>query len=134
MNKASCEGEKMKTCTTETCRLFFSTLANPTRLAILEILTDNPKNVAQISQALNQEQSMVSHNLKPLEACSFVFAEEKGRKRVYTLNKAIIEPLFELFAFHESKYCPNGKQCLTRRNLSHYKKQEAAKETFVAHE
>jgi len=40
--------------------MFFSTLANPLRLAILELLRDGPKNVTQIAEALKQEQSMIS--------------------------------------------------------------------------
>ena len=124
----------MKLCTTESCHLFFSTLANPTRLAILETLADSPKNVAQISETLQQEQSMISHNLKPLEECVFVFSEKKGRERIYTLNKEIIEPLFELFTFHQSKYCPNGKVCLTNKGIRLQKIKEANKDLFINHE
>jgi DNA-binding transcriptional ArsR family regulator len=124
----------MKFCPTETCHLFFSTLANPTRLAILDTLSEGPKNVVQISQALQREQSMISHNLKPLEACAFIFSERKGRTHVYSLNSEIIEPLFKLFAFHANKYCPNGRVCLTGKNFTQYKKKEASKEFYVAHE
>ena len=126
--------KKMKSCINETCHLFFSTLANPTRLAILEILQNGPKNVAEISAALNREQSMISHNLKPLEECVFVFSERKGRERVYRLNNEVIEPLFELFSFHASKYCPNGRVCLTRNSFSQYRKKEAEKELYINHE
>jgi DNA-binding transcriptional ArsR family regulator len=124
----------MKICSTEACHVFFSTLANPTRLAILEILADGPKNVTEISEALNQEQSMISHNLKPLQACAFVFQEKKGRESIYSVNKEIIEPLFDLFTFHESKYCPNGRVCLTRNGLERQKKNEAKKELYINHE
>jgi DNA-binding transcriptional ArsR family regulator len=124
----------MKLCSTEVCHLFFSTLANPTRLAILEILADSPKSVAQISEALQQEQSMVSHNLKPLEECAFIFPEKKGRERIYSVNKEIIEPLFDLFAFHERKYCPNARACLTAKAIRQQKKKEAEKELYIAHE
>jgi DNA-binding transcriptional ArsR family regulator len=124
----------MKICTTETCHVFFSTLANPTRLAILDILAKGPKNVAELSEALNQEQSMISHNLKPLEACAFVFSEKKGRTHQYSVNKEIIEPLFDLFTFHESKYCPNGRVCLTQKGLEWQKKNEAEKELYINHE
>ena len=134
MNNVSFEVNEVKICPTETCHLFFSTLANPTRLAILEILSDGPKNVAEISEALMQEQSMISHNLKPLEACAFVFSEKKGREHVYSLNKEIIEPLFKLFAFHDSKYCPSGRACLTRKNFARHKKEEASKGLYIAHE
>ena len=34
----------------ETCYLFFSTLANPTRLAILELLRNGPRNVTEITE------------------------------------------------------------------------------------
>ncbi|MBT0159071.1 winged helix-turn-helix transcriptional regulator [Candidatus Bathyarchaeota archaeon A05DMB-2] len=124
----------MKICTTYACHKFFATLANPTRLAIVEILMDSPKNVAQIAQVLQQEQSMVSHNLKPLMECAFVFSEKKGRKRVYSVNKELIEPLFHLIAFHESKYCPNGKTCLTRRGIKLERMREAQKTLYVNHE
>jgi len=81
---------KLKQNLSETCRQFFSTLANPTRLAILELLRDGPKNVTEISETLNQEQSMISHNLKPLERCRFVFSERRKKERFYSLNKETI--------------------------------------------
>jgi len=62
----------------ETCHLFFSTLSNPTRLGILELLRESPRNVTQLADGLNQEQSMISHNLKSLARCGFVFVERKG--------------------------------------------------------
>jgi DNA-binding transcriptional ArsR family regulator len=124
----------MKICSTETCHLFFATLANPTRLAILEVLSDGPRNVAEISDALKQEQSMISHNLKSLEECAFVFQERKGRERVYRVNKEIIQPLFDLFAFHESKYCPDGRICLTGKNIASQMRRDAAKKMYVHHE
>ena len=125
---------KMKNCVNETCHFFFSTLANPTRLAVLEILQDGPKNVAEISKAAGHEQSMISHNLKPLEDCAFVFSERQGKTRVYRLNKEVIEPLFELFNFHASKYCPNGRVCLTANRFERYKKREARQALYINHE
>jgi hypothetical protein len=50
------------------------------------------------------------------------------------LNNQIIEPLFSLFAFHESKYCPSGRVCLTAKGIVKQKKKEAAKELYVNHE
>jgi len=124
----------MKICSTETCHLFFSALANPTRLAILETLTEGPKNVAEISETLRQEQSMISHNLKPLEECALVFSEKKGRKHLYSANKEIVEPLFELVVFHDKKYCPTGRVCLTRKGITQQKKKEASRELYIKHQ
>ncbi|UCC34008.1 MAG: winged helix-turn-helix transcriptional regulator, partial [Candidatus Bathyarchaeota archaeon] len=94
----------MKRGLSETCNQFFSTLANPTRLAILELLREGPKNVTEISKTLNQEQSMISHNLKPLENCNFVFAKRKKKERLYSLNKETMGQLFKIFAYHAEKY------------------------------
>ena len=116
----------MKQNLSETCYLFFSTLANPTRLAILQLLRDGPKNVTEISEALNQEQSMISHNLKPLERCKFVFSERRKKERLYSLNKETMEKLFKIFSYHAEKYCPTKGKCLTNRGLSEQKKKNAS--------
>ncbi len=102
----------MKTSLAETCYRFFSTLSNPTRLAILEALREGSKNVNQISQSLGLEQSVISHNLKPLVQCGFVFVERKWKEHLYSLNKETMEPLFKLFSFHAQKYCPAKGACL----------------------
>jgi ArsR family transcriptional regulator len=115
----------------ETCHQFFSTLANPTRLAILELLRDGPKNVTAIAGALNQEQSMISHNLKPLERCRFVFSERRKKERFYSLNKETMERLFNTFAYHAEKYCPTDGQCLTTKGLQEQKKKDAARSLYL---
>jgi len=102
----------MKRGLSETCYLFFSTLSNPTRLAVLELLRKGPRNVTEISKALNQEQSMISHNLKPLIRCRFVFVKKKGKKRVYFLNRETMESLFKIVDNHAEKYCPMLEKCL----------------------
>ncbi len=124
----------MKLCTNDTCHRFFLTLANPTRLSILEILQDGPRNVVELSKALNQEQSMISHNLKPLEDCAFVFSERQGKSRVYRVNREVIDPLFELFCYHANKYCPSGRVCLTMTGFGEFKKKEAEKELYINRE
>jgi len=116
----------MKQNLSETCSLFFSTLANPTRLAILELLRYGPRNVTAISEALNQEQSMISHNLKSLERCRFVFSERRKKERFYSLNKETMEQLFKIFSYHAEKYCPTEGKCLSDRGLKKLKKKDAS--------
>lgn len=118
----------------ETCYLFFSTLANSTRLGILEFLRDGPKNVTEIAKALNQEQSMISHNLRPLEKCRFVFSERKKKERFYSLNKETVEPMFKIFAYHSKKYCPSGGRCLTNKGLKELRKKDASTPSYVTHQ
>ena len=124
----------MKRDLSETCYLFFSTLANPTRLAILELLRDGPRNVGGIAEVLKQEQSMVSHNLKALERCRFVFSERRKKERLYSLNKEIMEPLFKIFAYHSEKYCPTEGKCLTVRGLKERRKKDASSQLYVTHQ
>jgi DNA-binding transcriptional ArsR family regulator len=116
----------MKRGLSDTCHQFFSTLANPTRLAILELLRDGPKNVTEISETLSQEQSMISHNLKPLERCRFVFSERRKRQHFYYLNKETMEKLFKIFSYHAAKYCPTEGKCLTEKGLQERKKKDAS--------
>ena len=121
----------MKQNLSETCRQFFSTLANPTRLAILELLRDGPRNVTEISEALNQEQSMISHNLKPLERCRFVFSERRKKEHFYSLNKETMERLFKIFSYHAEKYCPTEGKCLTDKGLQEQKKKGASSSLYL---
>jgi DNA-binding transcriptional ArsR family regulator len=133
MNNVSCELTFMKRGLSETCYVFFKVLANPARLAILEVLREKPRSVTEIAQSLKQEQSMISHNLEPLERCRFVFSERKEKQRIYSLNKETAEPLFKLFAYHSKKYCPARGKCLTEKSLREMRKKDASGRLHVTH-
>jgi DNA-binding transcriptional ArsR family regulator len=124
----------MKHSLNKTCYQFFSTLANPTRLAILEFLRNSPKNVTEIAEALNQEQSMISHNLRSLEKCRLVFSERRKKERLYSLNKETMEPMFKIFTYHSEKYCPTRGKCLTDRGLRELRKRDASTPSYVTHQ
>ena len=86
-------------------KLFFGTLANHTRLKIVNSLRDGKKNVTEICKATGFEQSLVSHHLKMLEYHGMVFVEKKGKYRYYQLNSKTIKPLLELIDAHLKAYC-----------------------------
>jgi DNA-binding transcriptional ArsR family regulator len=123
----------MKRGLSERCYAFFKVLANPTRLAILEALRKEPRSVTEIARILKQEQSMISHNLGPLEKCRFVFSERKEKRRIYSLNKETAEPLFKLFDYHSQKYCPTRGTCLTEKGIRRMRKKEASGRFPVTH-
>ena len=104
----------MKKGLSETCHRFFSVLSNPTRLAALETLMEGSMNVGQLAESLGQEQSMVSHNLRPLVRCRFVEVERRGKERLYSVNRDTLDPLFKLVERHAESYCPSGGRCLER--------------------
>lgn len=101
----------MKKGLTQTCYGFFSTLANPTRLAILEALESGPSSVTSLAKALDQEQSMISHNLSPLVRCAFVYVSRSGKERIYSLNKDTVTSLFKTVENHAEMYCPMKGDC-----------------------
>ncbi len=93
------------------CYGFFSTLANPTRLAIIEKLDNGPMNVKELVEVLGQEQSMVSHNLRPLVRCKLVKVRREGKQRIYDLNHETLDPIVKAVEFHEEKFCEGGANC-----------------------
>jgi predicted transcriptional regulator len=114
--------------------LFFSAFANRTRLAIIDVLKEGPKNISGVSVALEQDEAMVASNLTLLERFSLLRSESSGKETLYSLNMEVFAPLSELLTFHTSKYCPNLKTCIPPEKLKAYMKKEAAKETFIEHQ
>jgi len=86
-------------------RMFFGTLANESRLIIVNTLRKKPLNVSEICEMTGFEQSMVSHNLKTLEYHGMVFVEKKGKYRYYKVNEKTIQPLLKLIDDHMKEYC-----------------------------
>ncbi|MHA1216033.1 MAG: ArsR/SmtB family transcription factor [Candidatus Thorarchaeota archaeon] len=101
----------MKKGISELCYGFFSTLANPTRLAIIENLHQQPMSVTELVEAIGQEQSMISHNLRPLTRCKFVKRSRKGKHNIYYLNHETIDPILKAVEHHADKFCENGANC-----------------------
>ncbi|MCW4023259.1 MAG: metalloregulator ArsR/SmtB family transcription factor [Candidatus Bathyarchaeota archaeon] len=108
----------MKKGLSEICYRFFVNLANPARLAILEQLMKKPMSVNELADAIEQEQSMVSHNLKPLLECNFVYSEPDGKKRIYSVNKETVGALFKTVENHAKKFCPTGGKCHLNKTRS----------------
>ncbi len=106
----------MKKGLSETCYRFFVNLSNPTRLATLEQLMKKPMSVNELAESLGQEQSMISHNLKPLLDCKFVYIKRQGKKRIYSVNRETVGALFKAVEDHAEKFCPTGGKCLLKEN------------------
>lgn len=95
----------------DVCYGFFSTLANPTRIAILERLQDGPMNVSGLATFLDQEQSMISHNLKLLEKCNFISSERRGKEKYVFVNESTVPALFALVEDHARDSCGVNGTC-----------------------
>lgn len=69
-------------------------LADESRLAILLLLADHARTVAELTQLLGIGQTLVSHHLKALRDTGLVAAKPLGRSNEYSLCcEAIAEPV-----------------------------------------
>ena len=99
----------------ETYKMFLGTLADETKLSMLQLLEKGPRTVGDISKQLNFEQSRVSHNLKKLKNLGFVDSEVKGKSRVYRLDEKTIKPLLKLSQKHVDTYYKHYCKCNQKR-------------------
>ncbi len=94
-----------------TYHIFFSNLANPLRIKIISCLKEKARSVSELSQKIEEEQSKVSHALASLKSCNIVEAEQKGKQRIYSLNKKTILPILKLIDNHAQTFC--GSKCVS---------------------
>jgi len=85
--------------------MFFETISNKTRMAIVESLLRGDKCVNDICADIHEEQSKVSHNLKRLTDCNIVNFRQEGKKRVYILNQETVVPILGLVDKHVHENC-----------------------------
>jgi DNA-binding transcriptional ArsR family regulator len=90
-----------------TYHFFFMNLANPLRISIIECIKKDGKSVNEISTELKVEQSKISHALASLRSCNIVEVEQKGKQRIYFLNKKTIVPMLKLIDKHAECFCGN---------------------------
>jgi len=84
--------------------LLFTALSNDSRVGILNLLRNSPKNVGEISETLKISQTMASHNLKCLAFCGLVTSQR---------FRETVEPILRLADKHISKYAINLRTCKT---------------------
>ena len=89
----------------EAYKIFFGTLVSESRLKIINLLRKGKKNVSEIIEELNMEQTALSHDLARLKQCGFVNVTNEGKYRYYELNGESIKPLMEIIEKHMGKNC-----------------------------
>lgn len=95
-----------------TYHIFFRNLANPLRVSVISELKEKESSVGELSNKLKIEQSKLSHALKTLKSCNIVDFKQKGKQRIYFLNKKTILPMLKLIDKHSQMHCSgNCKFC-----------------------
>jgi DNA-binding transcriptional ArsR family regulator len=79
-------------------------LSTPSRIQILSILRGGPLGVSEMVEALDLEQSLVSHQLRILREHSLIRAERHGRRRVYALSSDQVEDLLDAVLRHVGRH------------------------------
>ena len=85
---------------------FFMNFANKTKLDIIIALKNGSLSVTDIAEKIKEEQSKVSHNLKNLTECNILTVKQKGKNRIYSLNKDTVMPMLKIVEKHVKKSCP----------------------------
>src|SRR5215210_2694534 len=70
-------------------------LATPSRVRILGRLREAPCSVGELADAVEMDQSAVSHQLRMLRHLGLVVGERAGRKVVYALHDLHVAELLE---------------------------------------
>lgn len=105
----------MNKCSNKIYHVFFTNLANPLKIQIITSLKEKEKSVGQLSKGLNLEQSKISHALVLLKSCNIVKVRQKGKLRIYSLNKKTIIPMLNLIDKHAKTFCKGKCNCQERR-------------------
>ena len=89
-------------------------LSTPSRVQILGFLLAGPKTVSDLMDALDMEQSAVSHQLRVLREHRLVIAERDGRTRVYALYDEDVAALVEVAVRHVERRARAGQRLAGR--------------------
>lgn len=101
-----------KTASVKPYALFFQSLANQTRMQVIDLLADKGSmSVSEICDELGLEQTLVSHNLRCLTFCGLVTSRREGKSRIYAINEQTVTPLMKIVNGHLRKYAGNLFSC-----------------------
>lgn len=104
-----------------TYRQFFATIAEPTRLEIVNSLRKKKSSVNELCKDLSMEQSRVSHQLEKLRKFGFVDNKRDGKEMIYSLRKWI-NPLFSIIDRQVDTYYHQHCRCTGQAKIERWKK------------
>jgi DNA-binding transcriptional ArsR family regulator len=84
---------------------FLRSIGSPHRLMILCLLTDGPKTVTQLCDAIGARQSLISQHLTRLRLDGLVQADRQGHFVHYSLTDT---PAKDIVVILHRRFCPDG--------------------------
>ncbi len=77
------------------CAELLAALAAPERLQIVRLLSDGPRTVTQITDALKIRPLNVSHHLTVLKHAALIHGEKQGRFVIYSLCDGVLNEVIQ---------------------------------------
>lgn len=90
----------------------FQALANPTRIAILEVLTNRELSAGEIIEKLAMEQTNVSQHLAVLRARQIVINRKAGNQVFYSVRDPLILDMLALMRRYFQKHLQESLEML----------------------
>ncbi|ADV60966.1 transcriptional regulator, ArsR family [Isosphaera pallida ATCC 43644] len=95
----------------------FQALANPTRVAIIELLRDEGEvSVARITESLGIEQANASQHLAVLRSKNIVLTRKEGNQVFYRLRDPILGQVLDLMRTYFQNYLAETTELLADVN------------------
>ncbi|OXM54223.1 metalloregulator ArsR/SmtB family transcription factor [Amycolatopsis alba] len=79
----------------------FAALAHPARREVLGILLDGPRAAGEIAERFDMRRPSLSEHLRVLREAGLVREERHGRNRVYSLEAAPLQEVFQWLSPYE---------------------------------
>lgn len=81
----------------------FKVFGDSTRIRILDVLLDGEKNVGELAEKLDMNQSAISHQLRILKASDLVKVRREGKAMYYSLADSHVEAILKIGMEHISE-------------------------------
>ena len=95
--------KRLSSASFQTLSKFYSIFADPTRLTLVSLLSENELCVNDIALIMDRSQSRVSHQLAILRQMDIVTHYRKGKQVLYALTDNHIKDLFKTGLEHVSE-------------------------------
>ena len=86
----------------------FQAVADPTRRALLDMLSESERSVNELLQAFNCSQPAISQHLRVLREAGLVDVRQAGRQRLYRLRAERLETIYAWAARYKQVVDPSG--------------------------
>jgi DNA-binding transcriptional ArsR family regulator len=96
---------------TEALSRYFRVLGDPTRLRILEALSERERTVSELVELVGAPQSRISNHLACLKWCRVAKSERRGRNVVYRVSDPRVRGLLRSAGELAAEHCDHLATC-----------------------